>query len=293
MGEPLFDSHTHFPLPVNAQTDVSMGAASSLPPPAVADNADATPGILQNARKAGLCGLLAVGGDTAANDAAIQAARLNPSFARLAIGFCPDEAESIDSPAALALRIDTLQAQIEALEHEGLQIAAIGEIGLDFYHNDTPELRARQIALFAAQLDLAAERQLPCSIHSRSADVETVKTLREHLDRNLMREIRAGSLHCFVGEADFAQALLPLGLCFGISGILTFRNAEPLRKIVSALPPERLLLETDSPYLAPVPMRGKQNEPGFLPYTAACLDSLFPSGNVAAQTTETALRIFR
>lgn len=291
MGEPLFDSHTHFPLPVNAQTDVSTETNPSIQSPSSA--AESTPGILQNARKAGLCGLLAVGGDAAANDAAIQAARLAPSFARLAIGFCPDEAESIDSPAALALRIDTLRTQIETLEHEELQIAAIGEIGLDFYHNDTPELRARQIALFAAQLDLAAERQLPCSIHSRSADVDTVKTLREHLDRNLMREIRAGSLHCFVGEADFAQALLPLGLCFGISGILTFRNAEPLRKIVSALPPERLLLETDSPYLAPVPMRGKQNEPAFLPYTAACLDSLLPTGNVAAQTTETALRIFR
>ncbi|MGN0844684.1 MAG: TatD family hydrolase [Kiritimatiellia bacterium] len=291
MGEPLFDSHTHFPLPVNANADTSTGADASVSPPSSANAS--TIDILQNARKAGLCGLLAVGGDATANDAAIQAARLAPSFARLAIGLCPDEAESIDSPAVLALRIDALQAQIESLEHEGLQIAAIGEIGLDFYHNDTPELRARQIALFAAQLDLAAERNLPCSIHSRAADVDTVKTLREHLGRDLMRDIRAGSLHCFVGEADFAQTLLPLGLCFGISGILTFRNAEPLRKIVSSLPPERLLLETDSPYLAPVPMRGKQNEPGFLPYTATCLDSLFPAANIAALTTGTALRIFR
>ncbi len=290
MGETLFDSHTHFPLPDRTPEDDSPEAASSARD--AAETGQTTDAILRNAREAGLCGLLAVGGDADANEAAIHAARLAPEFARLAIGLCPDEADAIDSPTELARRIDVLRSTIDALENEGIRTAAIGEIGLDFYHRDTPELRARQIALFAAQLDLATERNLPCSIHSRAADAETVQTLRRHLSRELTRDNRAGSLHCFVGDADFAQALLPLGLCFGISGILTFRNADPLRKTIAGLPPERLLLETDSPYLAPVPMRGKQNEPGFLPYTAKCLESLFPACKIAARTTETALRLF-
>lgn len=290
MGETLFDSHTHFPLPDRTPAGESPEAASSARD--AAGTGHTTDAILRNAREAGLCGLLAVGGDADANEAAIHAARLAPGFARLAIGLCPDEADAIDSPTELARRIDVLRSTIDALESEGIRTAAIGEIGLDFYHRDTPELRARQIALFAAQLDLAAERNLPCSIHSRAADAETFQTLRRHLSRELTHDNRAGSLHCFVGDADFAQALLPLGLCFGISGILTFRNADPLRKTIAGLPPERLLLETDSPYLAPVPMRGKQNEPGFLPYTAKCLESLFPACKIAARTTETALRLF-
>ncbi|MBQ6103763.1 MAG: TatD family hydrolase, partial [Kiritimatiellae bacterium] len=149
-------------------------------------------------------------------------------------------------------------------------------------------------ALFAAQLRLAAKLGLPCSIHSRDAEADTLALLRENLSPELAAAGRAGSLHCFVGSAEFAAALAPLGLSFGISGIVTFRSADALRAVVPLLPRDRILVETDSPYLAPVPLRGKPCEPAFAVHTARRVADLLglPEDEAFALFDANARRLF-
>jgi TatD DNase family protein len=242
---PLFDSHCHF-----APGDDVAGA-------------------IARAREAGLSGLLAVGGNDEADSGARAAAALAPGFALAAFGLDRDEADSIPDPAALGVRIAALE---EALVSGGA--AAVGEIGLDYSHGEDEAARARQRALFAAQLRLAAKLGLPCSIHSREAEEDTVEILRANLSPDLAAAGCAGALHCFVGSAEFAATLAPLGLAFGLSGIVTFRNADALRAVVPLLPRDRILVETDSPFLAPVPMRGRPCEPAFAVHTARRLADL-------------------
>ena len=235
----MFDSHCHF----EAGRDIA--------------------GELARARAAGLTGLLAVGGNGEADGGARAAAALAPGFALPAFGLDRDEADSIPDPASLDSRLAALE---EALVSGGA--AAVGEIGLDYSHGEDEAARARQRALFAAQLRLAAKLGLPCSIHSREAEEDTVEVLRENLSPDLAAAGRAGALHCFVGSAEFAATLAPLGLFFGLSGIVTFRSADALRAVVPLLPRERILVETDSPYLAPAPLRGRPCEPAFAVHTA-------------------------
>ena len=262
---PLFDSHCHF-----APGDDVAGAVA-------------------RARAAGLSGLLAVGGNDRADSGARAAAALAPGFAFPAFGLDRDEADSIPDPAALGSRLAALE---EALVSGGA--AAVGEIGLDYSHGEDDAARARQRALFAAQLRLAAKLGLPCSIHSREAEEDTVEVLRANLSPDLAAAGRAGALHCFVGSAEFAATLAPLGLFFGLSGIVTFRNADALRAVVPLLPRDRILVETDSPYLAPVPMRGRPCEPAFAVHTARRVADLLelPEDQAFALLDENARRLF-
>ena len=218
------------------------------------------------------------------------AARTAPGFARFSIGFEPDAVDSVTVQEAIAY----LDRTVSALREEGLAPSAIGEIGIDYSRDPSPEERHAQRDLFAAQLDFAARLSLPCTIHSREAEDDTVAILKEHLSPALVREKRTGSLHCFVGPASFAEALLPLELYYGLSGILTFRNADSLRAIAKTLPRERILVETDSPYLAPVPMRGKTCEPAFVVHTARLLGTLLEmeEDDVFSLTAGNALRLF-
>ena len=241
----MFDSHCHF--------DPSGDVA----------------GQIARAKEAGLSGLLAVGGSPEADAGAETAAALAPGFALPAYGLDRELAGSIDGPAELARRTAGLEERLRAGG-----AAAVGEIALDYSHGEDAAARARQRALFAAQLDLAAKLGLPCSIHSRCAEEDTVELLRRHLSPDLAAAGRAGSLHCFVGSAAFAAELAALGLCFGISGIVTFRNADALRATVPLLPRDRILVETDSPYLAPVPLRGRPCEPAFVVRTVRCAAGL-------------------
>lgn len=248
-------------------------------------------GLLRRAREAGLCGLLAAGGGDEANAGAILAAREAPGFARLSLGFEPGEAAGVAARDAIA----RLEAAIASLAAEGLRPSAIGEIGVDYSRTPSPGERKAQRDLFAAQLDLAARLSLPCTIHSRDAEADTVAILADHLSPSLRAASRAGALHCFVGPASFAEALLPLGLCYGLSGILTFRNAGPLRDVAKELPADRVLVETDSPYLAPVPRRGERCEPSFVVHTARLLGTLrgLAEEEVFALTARNALRLYR
>ena len=145
-----------------------------------------------------------------------------------------------------------------------LKQAALGEIGLDYHYS--PETRDAQLKLFASQLEEARARNLPVVIHTREADDDTVSLLREIPSR--------GIIHCYTGTVEFAKRFLDLGFYVSISGIVTFKPAENVREVARILPDDRILIETDSPFLAPVPLRGQTNEPAFIVHTCEFLAAL-------------------
>jgi TatD DNase family protein len=146
------------------------------------------------------------------------------------------------------------------------KVVALGETGLDRHWDYTP--LAAQEDYFARHLDLARERQLPVVIHCREAEADTVRMLRADFDRR--GPIRA-VMHSFTGDLPTAEACLAMGLYLSFAGMVTYKNAQALRDVAAKVPLERLLVETDSPYLAPVPVRGQRNEPAHVVHTAACL----------------------
>lgn len=162
---------------------------------------------------------------------------------------------------------------------------AVGEIGLDYSKGKSDE--AEQKRLFHLQLEVAEEMSLPVSIHSRDAQVDTIEVLRSHPN------IR-GVLHCFSGENFFADAVLDLGYYIAVGGTLTYKKSEELRETVKEISLDRLLLETDAPFLAPVPMRGKINEPAFVVHTAEKVAEILEIsiGEVAERTSENFFKLF-
>ncbi len=143
-------------------------------------------------------------------------------------------------------------------------LVALGEIGLDYYYE--PETRAQQIKVFEAQIELAARYRLPIIIHTRDAEDDTIKILRAAKEGGLLEN--SGVLHCFTGTRLLAESAMEMGLYISASGIITFKKAAELRGVFADVPLNKLLVETDSPYLAPVPYRGKLNEPSYVIETA-------------------------
>lgn len=141
------------------------------------------------------------------------------------------------------------------------KVVAIGEIGLDFYYDNSP--RDIQRKWFKEQLELAKEVNLPVVIHSRDATQETFDTIKESQDGNLR-----GVLHCFSGSPEMAEEYIKLGFYISLGGPVTFKNARVVREVAKAIPLDKLLIETDCPYLTPEPYRGKRNEPMFVKYVA-------------------------
>lgn len=148
------------------------------------------------------------------------------------------------------------------------RVAGIGETGLDFYYDRSD--RTRQAASFRAHIAAARESGLPVIVHTRDAEAETAAILAEEMEKGRY----GGVIHCFTASADFARKALDLGLYISISGIVTFKNARDLQETARSLPLERLLIETDSPFLAPVPHRGRPCEPAFVADTARFLATL-------------------
>ena len=278
----LFDSHAHFTGAIAA-----AGASPRFDAAAIAAQ-------LERAKAAGVRGVLSCGGGVELDGGAIAAARAAPGFALLALGIGRDDAaEAAATPSALRASLAAFRARIAKLESEGARLSAIGEIGLDFSRDPSSGEKDAQMALFAAQLDLSAELELPCTIHCRDAWDEMLQILAASgIGRRAAA--RESVLHCFTGSADSAAALLELGFCFGISGIATFNNAAALRAIVSTLPRGKALLETDSPWLAPVPLRGRTNEPAWIAHICALVASLWgvAAEECAAITTANAARVF-
>jgi TatD DNase family protein len=168
------------------------------------------------------------------------------------------------------------------------KVVGIGETGLDYYYEHSP--REAQRASFRAHIAAARETGLPLIVHARDADDDTVAVLRDEHAKGPF----PGVIHCFTAGPDLARAALEIGFYISLAGIVTFKKAEDLRATVREVPLDRLLVETDSPYLAPVPRRGKTNEPANVVYTAAALAELrgLPAADFADRTTENFFRLF-
>lgn len=171
---------------------------------------------------------------------------------------------------------------------ERFDVVAIGETGLDF-HYDTID-RNIQRERFKRHLQAATELELPVIVHTRDAREETLQLIREHTNPAV-----GGVLHCFTEDIDMAREAVRLGFFISLSGIVTFRNAESIRELARRVPLDRLLIETDSPYLAPVPHRGKPNEPQWVVEVAECIarERGISIDEVAMQTTANFYRLFR
>jgi TatD DNase family protein len=175
---------------------------------------------------------------------------------------------------------------IEAAKHP--KVVGIGETGLDFFYEHSP--RAEQAESFRAHIAAARETGLPIIVHTRDADPETGDILEAEFAQGAFR----GVIHCFTSGPELARRALALGFYISISGIVTFKTAEELRATVRDLPLDRLLVETDSPYLAPIPKRGRPNEPSFVTHTAAKVAELKGVGiaELQAATTASFFRLF-
>lgn len=238
--------------------------------------ADDLPEAVARALQAGVTQMIVVGYDMPSSEEAVQLAeRYAPIFAAVAVH--PHDSKEYSTAAEARLR--------ELASHP--KTVAIGEIGLD-YHYDFSPVEA-QFAAFRAQLALAREVNLPVIVHCREAYRDTLDVLEEG-DAQAV----GGVMHCWAGSAEEAERALKRGLFLGIGGVLTFKNAETLREIAASAPMDRLLVETDAPYLAPAPHRGKRNEPAFTRLVAERLASLraVTLEEIAARTSENARRLF-
>src|SRR5574338_1288325 len=164
------------------------------------------------------------------------------------------------------------------------KVVGIGEAGLDYYYDKSPHDRQREV--FRLHIEAARQTGLPLIVHSRDADEDTVTLLREGTEKGGQLGALRGVIHCFTATQYLADAALELGFFISLSGIVTFKNAEALRAVAKSVPLDRLLVETDSPYLAPVPMRGKRNEPSFVRHTATYVADMLglPFADLAART---------
>lgn len=235
--------------------------------------------VLERARVGQVERILVVGSGTGwqAMEAALRLVEKYP-FLDLAVGVHPHEAGS-----ATASSLDEVK---QIARHP--KVVAWGEIGLDFHYDHSP--RGVQKNIFSRQLVLAGEHDLPVIIHSREAESETLEILQKH-----GRSGRGGVLHCFTGSLALAEECIEMGFMVSFSGMLTFPKAGNIREVAQKLPLERLLIETDSPYLAPVRHRGKRNEPAYVVETARTLADLrsVNLSEIARITTENYRRFFR
>ena len=216
---------------------------------------------IERARAAGVSAILNVGtGDpqSGAFERAIALAEKHENV-YTALGIHPHDARLFD---------DRAEQRLHELIRQSPDVIAWGEIGLDFHYDNSP--REVQIAVFRRQLDLAREAKLPVIIHTREAEDETIDILRSQWTGSNL----SGIMHCFSGSLGLAQRALELGFLISFSGIVTFKTAHELRAVAAQLPLDRLLIETDCPFLSPVPFRGKRNEPAFVVEVARCLSGL-------------------
>jgi len=232
---------------------------------------------LARARQAGIGAVVTIGTKVTEFPEVRAIAEAEPDV-WCSVGIHPHEAGTEPETSAATL--------VELAQHP--RVIGIGEAGLDFYYDHSP--RDRQVSVFRAHAEAAQISGLPLIVHTRDADRETVGILEEQAGKGPL----TGVIHCFSTGRDLAEKAIELGLMISLSGIITFKNAEPLRQIARDLPLSRILVETDSPYLAPVPKRGKPNEPSFLVHTVAELARLkgISVEELSAATTANFYRLF-
>ena len=219
--------------------------------------------VLARAEAAGVKMMLTIGTGEPLSGAFERAVDLAEKHENIfaAIGVHPHDAKTLDAVA---------ERRLIELATNSKKVVAWGEIGLDFYYEHSP--RDVQTEVFQRQIRIANELNLPIIIHSRDADDETVRVLTEECSHE---RFRGGVMHCFGGTAKMAKDLMRIGFLISFAGNVTFKKAENLREAARIVPLDKLLIETDCPYLAPVPLRGKRNEPAFVVETAKFLADFY------------------
>jgi TatD DNase family protein len=235
---PLFDTHCH----LDFET--------------FADDFDA---VIARARAAGVERICTIGAgrDTRSARAALDVARAHSDWVCATVGVHPHDAHMVT---------DAVVDELERLAADPL-VVAVGEVGLDYHYDFSP--RERQRDVFRRFIAVARRVGKPLTVHTREAPEDTLAILREEGARDV-----GGIIHCFSEDAAFARAALELGFVASFSGIVTFKSATPVREAARSQPPDAILIETDAPFLAPVPHRGKRNEPAWVAHTAQVLADL-------------------
>ena len=235
--------------------------------------------VLARARDAGVKRIVTIGcaNDVASLSSAMDVARRHPSWINPTVGVHPHDAKHLDAPLADA---------IQALGQEEA-VVAIGETGLDYHYDHSP--RDVQQEAFRTQIAIAKMLKKPLIVHTRSAPSDTLRILKEEAASDV-----GGIIHCFSEDAAFAATALDMGFVASFSGIVTFKAAESVREAARRQPADALLIETDAPYLAPQPKRGKRNEPAYVRHTAAMVAELRGEDPeaLALQTYQNAIRVF-
>jgi TatD DNase family protein len=253
----LFDSHCHLD---------PMRFGSELPE------------VVRRAREAGVAGMAVIGTRAADSEAAADLAAREPGIVA-ACGIHPNDAAGIEPGE---------WERVVRLAESG-RVAAIGETGLDWYRDSAP--REVQRDFFDRHIRLAQRLGLPLVVHTRDSIRDTLDAIRESVARGPLTAV----LHSFTGTAAEADEAVALGCWLGFAGMVTFRSAANLRLVAAAVPADRLLIETDSPFLSPEPLRGRRNEPAHVVHTARCLALArgVTLERLAAETTANARRVFR
>jgi TatD DNase family protein len=231
---------------------------------------------IARAKSSGVEKMIVIGFDLASSERAVSLSEQYPAV-YAAVGIHPHDARKYDRFA---------EDKIAKLGRHP-RVVAIGEIGLDYHYDNSP--KNDQLEAFQAQLGLAHDLNLPVIIHCREAYSDTLDELEIRNGKEL-----GGVMHCWGGNSDEAERALTIGLHLGFGGVLTFKNAEDIRQIAAQAPADRILLETDAPYLAPVPHRGKRNEPAYTKIVLATLCALRgeEAADMSAATTRNAERVF-
>lgn len=236
--------------------------------------------VLSRARERGVTRLVTIGCATSPDNTAVSAdlAAEHADIMRATVGVHPHDASSLDPGLKDSLADVATRSEV----------VAVGELGLDYYYEHSP--RPAQQEAFRWQLQLARSLGKPVVVHTRDAAEDTLRILREENVRDV-----GGVIHCFSENRDFAQRAVDLNLHCSFSGICTFKRSEAIRDAATHVPGDRLLVETDAPFLAPIPHRGKTNEPAFVVHTAQVLAELrgVSLAALAEQTTRNARDLFK
>lgn len=238
--------------------------------------------VVQRARGAGVAAMLNIGTGDPHSDDFRRAVAVADAYDNVyaSVGVHPHDAKLYD---------DAAEQHLTELIKSSDKVIAWGEIGLDYYYDHSP--RDVQVNVFRRQIQTARSLGLPIIIHSRDADDETVAILTEECAGS---DFRGGIMHCFGGTPQMAESLMQIGFLISFAGNITFKKAENLRESARVVPLEKLLIETDCPFLTPVPFRGKRNEPAFVVQTARFLAELnnLDVATLAHQTTKNFLDFF-
>ena len=234
--------------------------------------------ILSSMPKNGVGLILNPGCDIETSKKAIEYAE-KYSHVYAAVGIHPEYIEEIE--------LDSTIKELKTLTLSSKRIKAIGEIGLDYYWVKQPELRAKQAELLRRQLALAKEFDMPVIIHDREAHADTLKIVEE------FPEVK-GVFHCYSGSTEMAQRLISLGYLISFTGVITYKNAKKAVEVVENIPLDKLMIETDSPYMSPEPFRGKRNSSLYVYRMAEAIADIknIPLDEVINQTTENGKKLF-